>query len=70
MTSSLDDHDNLSIEKERFEITHGGNNVGMLGFENSLWSLVANGGAWDVIGASSRLDEFRSTIDVDSDRTD
>jgi DSHCT (NUC185) domain len=60
--SSLDDHDNLSFEQETFEVTPAGNNIGMLGFENSLWCLNAVGGAWDVVGASSKLDRFRSAI--------
>lgn len=63
MNADLDDHDNLSIEQESFEVSPAGNNVGMLGFENSLWSLVAVGGAWDVVGASSKLDQFRTTME-------
>ena len=70
MSSSLSDHDSISLERESFDITPAGNNLGQLGFDNSLWCLVAMGGAWDVIGASSRLDRFRSAMkaaDYDSD---
>jgi len=59
--SPLDD-DNFSFEKETFEITPAGNNIGMLGFENALWCLTAVGGAWDVVGASSELDRSRTLM--------
>lgn len=52
----------LILEEETFELTPAGLNLGMLGFENSLWALVAMGGAWDVTGASSKLDEFRDAM--------
>jgi hypothetical protein len=59
---------NSDIEKEIFELTPAGLNVGMLSFDNSLWALVAMGGAWDVTGTSSvldRLDEAISNLDAD-----
>ena len=61
-----------AIEDQEFTLTPAGVNVGMLGFENSLWALVAVGGAWDVSSASSKLDEFRDSLDkvFESDETD
>jgi len=53
-----------SWEKATYSITPAGVNVGMLGFENSLWALVAMGGAWDVIGASSNLDRFHKAMEA------
>lgn len=47
------------LESSSFSITTAGQHVGMLSFENSLWGLVSMGGAHDVVGASSSLDEFR-----------
>ena len=46
LTSDFDDLGDY--EAARFSITSAGMNVGMLGFENSLWALVAIGGAWPV----------------------
>lgn len=58
----------VELEKELFTLTPAGVNVGMLGLENSLWCLVAMGGAWDVAGASSNLDTFRNAMgDDDTD---
>ncbi|GKY92438.1 hypothetical protein MPSEU_000214300 [Mayamaea pseudoterrestris] len=48
-----------NLEQSRFKLTDAGINVGMLGFENSLWCLVAMGGAWDVAAASHKLDASR-----------
>lgn len=62
ISSPFVDHDTISIENETFEITPAGDNIGQLGFENSLWCLVAMGGAWDVVGASSRLDDLSSSM--------
>lgn len=70
MSSPLKDHDSFSFEKETFEVTPAGNNIGMLGFENALWCLSGVGGAWDTTGASSRLDEFRSPMDDVDDAMD
>eukprot|EP00977_Amphora_coffeiformis_P001920 scaffold362_cov176-Amphora_coffeaeformis.AAC.46 len=53
-----------SWEKATYSITPAGVNVGMLGFENSLWALVAMGGAWDVIGASSNLDRYHKAMEA------
>lgn len=49
-------------EKATYSVTPAGMNVGMLGFDNSLWTLVAMGGAWDVAGASSNLDRFHQAM--------
>lgn len=65
------DHD--SWEKATYSITPAGTNVGMLGFENSLWALVAMGGAWDVVGASANLDRFHKAmgaLDSDDERNE
>ena len=65
--------DRQSWEKSVYSITPAGMNVGMLGFENSLWALVAMGGAWDVIGASSNLDRFHQAmkaLESDNDKED
>lgn len=62
LTPSTAFHSDMDIENETFELTSAGKNVAMLGFENSLWSLVAMGGAWDVVGSSSRLDDTRKYI--------
>lgn len=50
------------LEEGTFVLSPAGLNIGMLGFENSLWALVAVGGAWDVVGASCKLDEFRDAM--------
>lgn len=50
-------------EDQTFELTPAGDNIGRLGFENSLWILVAMGGAWDVAYESAELDELRSAMD-------
>jgi DSHCT (NUC185) domain len=61
--SNKDDADGSNMfsdmEEATFIVTDAGQNVGMLGFDNSLWALVSLGGAWDVVGASSDLDRFR-----------
>ncbi len=55
------------IMSEEFKITIAGDNVGALGLDNSLWILVAMGGAWDVKGDSAKLDEFKIAMrDLDS----
>lgn len=51
-----------NLEAEKFELTTAGLHIGLLGFENSLWALAAMGGAWDVAGASYKLDEFRNAM--------
>lgn len=58
----LDQED--SNEKVTYTITQAGVNIGMLGLDNSLWSVVAMGGAWDVVGASTKLDTFLQALDT------
>lgn len=60
--ASIDD-DEAALVQATYRITQAGVNIGMLGFENSLWGLVAMGGAWDVVGTSSSLDEFKAALD-------
>ena len=62
MDASLED-DEAVLESETYRITQAGVNIGMLGFENSLWGLVAIGGAWDVAGVSASLDDFKDALD-------
>ena len=60
-----------SWEIANYSITPAGVNVGMLGFDNSLWALVAMGGAWDVFGVSSNLDRFHKVMEAyESDEDD
>ena len=42
----VEDGDPRNCEEATFSITPAGMNVGMLGFDNSLWALVAIGGSW------------------------
>jgi hypothetical protein len=58
--------DIATLEKQQYTLTAAGDQVGMLGFENSLWSLAAMGGAWDVMSASSKLDKFRDGLEDNS----
>ena len=60
--ASIED-DESALVAATYRITQAGVNIGMLGFENSLWALVAMGGAWDVAGASASLDDFKSAMD-------
>lgn len=46
----------------KYRVTHGGRTVGRLSLDNSLWALVAMGGAWDVVGASAKLNEYRQAM--------
>lgn len=46
----------------KYRLTHGGKTVGRLSLDNSLWALVAMGGAWDVVGASAKLNEYRQAM--------
>ena len=67
-TETGDYQSTKDIESQQLQVSPAGMNVGMLGFENSLWALVAMGGAWDVVGASAKLDAFRKAMQgVDDD---
>ena len=46
-------------EESVYKVTSGGEHVGSLGVENSLWVLSALGGAWDVAYESAELDKFQ-----------
>lgn len=59
---SSNDEESIPIEERMFEITSAGLNIGMMGFDNSLWALVAMGGAADASGASNELDKFRAAM--------
>ncbi len=50
------------FESSTYLISEAGEQIGLLGFENSLWCMVAMGGAWDVKYASSDLDRFRASM--------
>ena len=56
------ENDITDLDKATYRLTPAGLNVGMLSFENSLWALVAMGGAWDVTGASAELDHLDDAI--------
>ena len=47
---------------QEYKMTIAGDNVASLGLDNSLWLLVAMGGAWDVKGESAKLDEFKMVL--------
>jgi superfamily II RNA helicase len=50
------------LESSSFQLTTAGEHIGMLSVQNSLWFLVAMGGAHDVVGVSSNLDVFRQKM--------
>ena len=66
-------------EEAAYKVTQGGEHVGSLGMENSLWVLSALGGAWDVAYESAELDKFQdpfadpldnyNNFEEESDRT-
>lgn len=64
-TITVDDlaNDEVDLEQEVFDLTPAGSDVGMLSFENSLWCFLAMGGTFDVMGASSGLDEMKEAMD-------
>jgi len=49
-------------ETDNYIVTDGGEHVGSLGMDNSLWQLCALGGAWDVAYESSELDKFQDAF--------
>jgi superfamily II RNA helicase len=51
-----------ALEASTFSMTTAGEHVGLLSFENSLWCLAGMGGAHDVLGVSSELDDFRQKM--------
>ena len=65
-------HETVSdAQDQTYALTQAGKNIGMLGMDNSLWGLVAMGGAWDVANESAELDDFRSAMEsFESDEDD
>lgn len=62
---------NSSPDTSAYIVTSGGTHVGNLGMENSLWTVAALGGAFDVAYESSELDKFRedlSFLGINDDR--
>ena len=55
-------NDDTNSELNRYNVTSGGEHVGSLGLDNSLWQLCALGGVWDVANESSELDKFQDAI--------
>ena len=53
---------NSDPELQEYKITVAGENIGLLHFDNSLWVLIAMGGAWDV--------NWESKLDYTSDMGD
>ena len=47
---------------QMYSLTDAGENVGLLGLDNSLWGLVALGGAWDVEWNSDNIDKFHAEM--------
>jgi len=47
---------------KRYTVTDGGQHVGSIGLDNSLWQLCALGGAWDVAYESIELDRFQDAL--------
>ena len=66
------DENVFDVQDQTYALTQAGKNIGMLGMDNALWSLVAMGGAWDVANESAELDDFRSAMesfDADDDES-
>ncbi|KAL3923456.1 MAG: hypothetical protein SGILL_001646 [Bacillariaceae sp.] len=51
------------LEQATLEVTPAGTDVGMLSFDNSLWSFIAMGGTYDVTGASAGFDEMNGAME-------
>ena len=52
----------VSESEFRYKLTDGGEHVGSLGMDNSLWQLAALGGAWDIAYESAELDKFNDAL--------
>jgi len=48
--------------EDQYRVTDGGEHVGSLGMDNSLWQLCALGGAWDIAYESKELDSFQDAL--------
>ncbi len=51
-----------SNEIWNYKVTSGGEHVGSLGMDNSLWQICALGGAWDVANKSFEVDKFQDAM--------
>ncbi|KAL7498164.1 hypothetical protein ACHAWT_007844 [Skeletonema menzelii] len=51
-----------SAENSIYYVSSGGTHVGGLGMDNSLWTLTALGGAFDVAYESAELDKFQDAL--------
>jgi superfamily II RNA helicase len=60
--SELTGEVDIRPETIQYDVTSGGEHVGSLGLDNSLWQLCALGGAWDVAYISSGLDRFQDSL--------
>lgn len=62
-----------SAESNTYFTSPGGSHVGGLGMDNSLWTLTALGGAFDVAYESAELDKFQdalSFLGIEEDNND
>jgi superfamily II RNA helicase len=67
------DTESESAENSSYYVSSGGTHVGGLGMDNSLWTLAALGGAFDVAYESAELDKFQdalSFLGIDDGSTD
>jgi hypothetical protein len=60
--SESKEDDDRTPEITHYNVTSGGEHVGSLGLDNSLWQMCALGGAFDVAYESSELDRFQDTL--------
>jgi hypothetical protein len=51
-----------SADSSTYYVSSGGTHVGGLGMDNSLWTLTALGGAFDVAYESAELDKFQDAL--------
>ena len=66
-----DDDTDSSTDNSTYYVSSGGSHVGSLGMDNSLWTIAALGGAFDVAYESAELDKFQedalSFLGIDDD---
>jgi superfamily II RNA helicase len=56
------DNTDSSLENSTYSVSSGGTHVGSLGMDNSLWTITALGGAFDVAYDSAELDKFQDSL--------
>ena len=56
------DNTDSSLENNTYSVSSGGTHVGSLGMDNSLWTITALGGAFDVAYDSAELDKFQDSL--------